>query len=244
MFQNDRNRLYSGRDDLESAELTLENYNTNIAKLIYKKYFQYKHSAPVGVLDFGAGTGFLTKKVQKYFGIEVVCVEIDPLLVIGLKNSFQVIENLNELENHVDLVFSSNVLEHIEDDISKLREIFDILCSDGLFITYLPARMKLFSDLDKKVGHFRRYEILELRSKLLQTGFEVLEIRNVDSLGYLASKALQIFGYKMRLGLGSRKSLSLYDKVVFPISALIDKLFFGKIPGKNILCVARKSLEL
>jgi predicted SAM-dependent methyltransferase len=55
------------------------------------------------------------------------------------------------------MIYSSNVLEHIEDDSRALNEMFAKLQINGKLAIYVPAFMFLFSDLDIKAGHFRRY---------------------------------------------------------------------------------------
>jgi hypothetical protein len=46
-------------------------------------------------------------------------------------------------------------------------------------------------------------------------------------------------GYKGKVGIGSKKSLVIYDKFVYPISKILDKLFFKKIIGKNLFLFAK-----
>lgn len=241
MFQNNLNNEYSGYEDLVNAENSLERYNKHIANYIYKLYYQVNFSKPNTIVDFGAGTGFLTNKIKSLFGQNILCIEIDPKLTKKLEKNFKVFSKLESIDSTVDLVFSSNVLEHIENDVATLQDIWNKLDKNGYLILYLPARMSLFSELDESVGHFRRYEISELRNKLESVKFEIISLRNVDCLGYLASKAIRIFGYKSKFGIGNKKSLEFYDKVIFPISIFLDFLSKGLIPGKNIICIARKT---
>ena len=57
----------------------------------------------------------------------------------------------------IDFVFSSNVLEHIKDDIEVLKAIRNKLSDNGELYLYLPAHMILMSRIDEVVGHYRRY---------------------------------------------------------------------------------------
>ena len=52
-----------------------------------------------------------------------------------------------------------HVLEHIEDDKNELNEVFKKLKSNGVLIIMVPQHQSLYSNLDKHVGHLRRYEI-------------------------------------------------------------------------------------
>ena len=52
-----------------------------------------------------------------------------------------------------------HVLEHIEDDKNELNEVFKKLKSNGVLIIMVPQHQSLYSNFDKYVGHFRRYEM-------------------------------------------------------------------------------------
>jgi hypothetical protein len=47
-----------------------------------------------------------------------------------------------------------------------------------------------------------------------------------------------VLGYKNKAGLGSPKSIVLYDKVIYPISKILDYLIFRKVIGKNLFLFA------
>ena len=100
--------------------------------------------------------------------------------------------------------------------------------------------MFLFSDLDRSVGHYRRYGKRNLMEKVESAGFKVLKCQYVDSLGFFASFLIKAFGWKATGNIGSSKSLKLYDSLIFPISRLIDRITMGKLFGKNLLLIAEK----
>ena len=114
-----------------------------------------------------------------------------------------------------------------------------LLTTEGILAVYVPALPFLFSQLDHKVGHFRRYTKRELESKLLNSGYEVEKIEYVDSLGVLAALLTKAIGYKNQAGLGSTRSLLIYDKVIFPISKVLDQMFMKHVLGKNLFVRAR-----
>lgn len=70
-----------------------------------------------------------------------------------------------------DLIVSTDVLEHIEDDEAALRNIRSMLEPGGRFVFHLPFSMKYWSAHDESVGHFRRYDAADLRRKLDVAGF-------------------------------------------------------------------------
>ena len=132
------------------------------------------------------------------FDIEPVCVEVDKQNKNYLcgDRGFQTFDELSQCSKDVDLVFSSNVLEHIEDDIAVLRAMSTQIKKDGKIFLYLPAKMRLWSELDEEVGHYRRYEYSELKYKCRKAGLNIEVINFADSIGFFATFALKIFGYK------------------------------------------------
>jgi len=57
-------------------------------------------------------------------------------------------------------------------------------------------------------------------------------------LGVPAMLSLKLFGYKGKSGLGSKKSYIIYDRIIYPISMLLDLLFMKRLIGKNLLLIA------
>ena len=62
--------------------------------------------------------------------------------------------------------------------------------------------MFLWSPLDEMVGHYRRYEIAELRSKCKEVGLHIKALHYADSVGFFASLAMKIIGYDKEHGIG------------------------------------------
>lgn len=71
-----------------------------------------------------------------------------------------------------NLVTAFDVLEHIKDNEMALREWGRVLQSNGYLFISVPAYQWLFSNRDRKLGHYRRYSLYNLQQMLWQTGFE------------------------------------------------------------------------
>lgn len=67
----------------------------------------------------------------------------------------------------VDLSYSLDVLEHIEDDRQAIRGTYRVLKPRSLLVVYVPAMPCHYSSMDEKVQHFRRYMRKELSNKLI-----------------------------------------------------------------------------
>jgi hypothetical protein len=225
------NTSYNCHDELISIEKNLLNYNLHIVQKI-SKYLKPGEKN----LDFGAGIGILAKLFNRKFNIE--CLEIDE------SNRKKILKNksyakLSDTQEKYDVIYSSNVLEHIEDDLLIMKKIRGRLSSKGLMILYLPAHAFLYSMMDLSLGHFRRYDKKRLVSDLKGLKFKVIKVRYVDSLGFFVALAMK-YQKADRKMLSNKNLMVFYDTFVTPVSIFMDRLFFSNIFGKNIFVVAQK----
>lgn len=128
-----------------------------------------------------------------------------------------------------------NVLEHIEDDAAEIVRARETLGPKGHLLVFVPALPWLFSELDKNVGHFRRYLKNDLVRVVEQCGFCVLKARYFDIAGVLPWYVNFVL-LKNSIGGGG---VALYDKLVVPAMRVVEGLRQPPI-GKNILLVARR----
>jgi len=61
-----------------------------------------------------------------------------------------------------DFVSALDVLEHLKDDRVAVSEMSRILKNSGIIVITVPHRMKYFTNQDRLIGHYRRYEVNEL----------------------------------------------------------------------------------
>jgi SAM-dependent methyltransferase len=76
-------------------------------------------------------------------------------------------------------VICSEVLEHLPDDRSALREIASVMSPRGSLILTFPHRRSYFACDDRFVNHFRRYELDEMEANLTEAGLKTVEIKKV-----------------------------------------------------------------
>ena len=76
-------------------------------------------------------------------------------------------------------VICSEVLEHLPDDLSALREIASVMKPGGSLILTFPHRRSYFAGDDRFVNHFRRYELAEMVTNLAAAGLKTVEIQKV-----------------------------------------------------------------
>ncbi|HOU54195.1 MAG TPA: class I SAM-dependent methyltransferase [Myxococcota bacterium] len=81
-----------------------------------------------------------------------------------------------------DGVMAMDVLEHIEDDRSALREIRRVLRPGGPFLASVPCHPWLFSTHDRALQHLRRYRRREFLERLAEAGFSPDRVSWTNSL--------------------------------------------------------------
>ena len=223
---------YPGTDVLETLERAT-NYNSLLLDLILESSADFKR-----MLDFGAGIGTFAKLLRNR-GVDVVCVEPDALLANGLvRDGFLTFSDLNEVpDESFDFIFTLNVLEHVEDDWASFRRLASKVAKGGRLLIYVPAFQILWTSLDERVKHYRRYRRVGLERLARSAGLSVCKTRYVDSLGFFAALGFRVFGNKN--GHLSPRAVSLYDRCIVPPSRLLD-LLAGRLFGKNVYLIASK----
>jgi SAM-dependent methyltransferase len=78
-----------------------------------------------------------------------------------------------ELGSGFDSIVCLNVLEHVEDDARALRHLHDLLAPNGRLVLIVPALQSLYGEIDRAIGHYRRYERADLVEKLRAAGFSI-----------------------------------------------------------------------
>src|SRR5580658_1533608 len=121
------------------------------------------------VLETGAGIGNLTRilcpRRERY-----IAGDIDAEYLARLRARFQHRPKMEvrhcdlsnpadfeALAGAVDSVVCLNVLEHVEDEMAGLRNIYTALRPGGRAIVLVPHDQEIFGSLDTALGHFRRY---------------------------------------------------------------------------------------
>lgn len=219
---------YTGVPLLESLECAV-NYNGHIADIVAQSF------STKNVVDYGAGTGTFARLLQKR-DFNVTCVEPDVHLNQQLQQSgFKTQTQLAHLTPPIEGLYSINVLEHIYDDVAAVAEMHQRLAPHGTVVIYVPAFNHLYSSVDKKIGHHRRYTLRTLSA--LFKDFKILRLEYVDSVGYFAGLAFKhLFPNSETV---SEKSIQLFDTYAFPLSKILDKTTH-QLFGKNVLLVAQK----
>jgi len=141
------------------------------------------------LLDAGCGTGGLLRRLhEKHPELELTGVDLSPLAceLARERTTAHIVEaSLTDLpldDATFATVVSADVLYHIEDDATALRELYRVLKSGGRLVVNVPAYPWLWSYHDKAVHAQRRYGRRELTCKLRDAGFLVTELTHWNML--------------------------------------------------------------
>jgi SAM-dependent methyltransferase len=142
-------------------------------------------------------------------------------------------------------VTAFDVIEHIEDDLAALGEVFRVLRPGGLFVATVPAYQFMWSRHDVANHHFRRYRCRGLRRVLTGAGLCIVKLSYYNMLlfpAFLARVGL------IRLGRGQLPASDLVE-VAAPVNGALKRVMFGEshlirwfnLPlGASLICVARR----
>ncbi len=206
------------------------NYNKFLTDLVIKHARRSD-----AILDFGAGIGTFASWMTDR-GYAVSCVETDPDQANVIADTGLAVrpEIADFPDNSFDYIYTLNVLEHIEQDVEVLSEFKRVLKPNGKIFIYVPAMTVLYSSMDEKVGHHRRYSRQSLSELGHKAGFRVSNCLYADSLGFPATLLFKLSNNTS--GDLNPRMLVLYDRLIFPLSRLCD-VFTSRLFGKNVYCV-------
>ncbi len=193
------------------------------------------------VLEVGAGCGSFTRD---YFNsnLNITLTETDQKNYEDLKKFFYKKNNVTisnnkifDIDKKFDTILYLHVLEHIEEDRKELENAYEKLKKGGRLIIMVPKHQKLYSNFDKAIGHFRRYELDFFEKNLINLERKLLI--SLDSVGYILYFLNKIF-FKNET-FPSYLKIFIWDKIFTPFTILLD-FFTNYRFGKCIVAVYKK----
>jgi SAM-dependent methyltransferase len=213
-----------------------------------RKYRQYQYDLIepfVGrsILEIGSGLGDFSSQFSDRIDYLAVS-DSDPYCIDQLRASYSGRSDVDVLEvelpgeikisRNVDTVILMNVLEHIQDDVTALRNLADCVEAGGRLIIWVPGYQRLYGDFDRQVGHCRRYSPATLRSAVEAAGLRPQLCRPVNFLGGIA---WWLAVRRLRVGHANTRLVALYDTLVVPATRALERVFHPPF-GQSVLCVA------
>lgn len=137
-------------------------------------------SRPIEVLEIGCGIGGVIGALRQLGNLRLTGSEI---YIQGLKYARKKMPDVDFIQldatdipfrDAFDVVGAFDVIEHIDQDEFVMRQVWQALRPDGLFIVTVPQYQWMWGRLDTLVHHKRRYSRRELTDKLRRAGFDVI----------------------------------------------------------------------
>jgi glycosyltransferase involved in cell wall biosynthesis len=196
------------------------------------------------VLEIGAGTGNLTLQLiprKLYYASDINpnyltylqnLIPDHPYLRVGYTDGEK--HESYPADQRFDTVICLNVVEHLENDLGALKNIFDALEEGGRAIVLVPHGPGLYGTLDKVLGHYRRYTKQQFRELAARAGFQ---LENMLSFNHFGSPAWWLNGRLLRrttFGLWQIKALNFLTPMVRKIDDFLP------LPPLSIIAILRK----
>ncbi|MBV9242642.1 MAG: class I SAM-dependent methyltransferase, partial [Acidobacteria bacterium] len=108
------------------------------------------------ILDVGCGTGANIEMLSQYGEAEGVDVSDDALEFCrrkGLKAQKGLAETLPYEDDTFDITTALDVIEHLDDDVAGLKEMYRVTRSGGYSLIFVPAFMWLWGVQDDISNH-------------------------------------------------------------------------------------------
>lgn len=207
------------------------------------------------ILEIGAGTGQLAQFLMRTHAYDkYVAIEPSPHFFASLREvatntqNFEVLQATapelpKSYDGAFDTVFSIHVMEHIEDDAAFLRECIRLTRPGGHVVVLVPALQFLYSPLDEKIGHFRRYEKAMLTNLAAKLGMELVVNRYDNLIGVLGwwwlCKVRGIDYHTIDNKRSFTTHVAMFTKYVLPIVSAVERHVAPPL-GLNLTSVLRK----
>ena len=223
----------------ETAHLHIdENHPIDLAsrELCIKLLKKYDLSEKKIILEIGCSSGNLIKNIidlKKYYYIGSDAIknhihklskkyENIPFIIFDLlKNPFQT--------GIFDVVIMLNVLEHIKDDDKALIEVNKILNNQGILIIEVPSGKFLYDEYDRKLLHYRRYNMREIEKKLIKAGFKIEKKTHLGFIVFPLFIIIKLFNKffkdKNIVVKQATTSNNIFLKILFSIERKLRKLY-------------------
>jgi SAM-dependent methyltransferase len=203
------------------------------------------------IIEIGSGIGNFTGALLSTGPAKLVVTDTSPEYLLRLRDRLNdaatigtEVWDLNDapkpsLREFGDTAVCLNVVEHIADDVGAMRNIRATLVPGGRMVVLVPAQRRLYGSLDERLGHYRRYEKVELEEKVSKAGFELETSISMNALG--------VIGWFINCRVLKRQTMPVGQVKTFeslvPLARLIDEWAIPVFGGLSLICVARRPFE-
>lgn len=168
----------------EKDYLILKNelFNYKFRKYMIKKSYEKFGTKGKKFADVGCGISPVTPDIKKTILIDLDTNAINYLKSKGYNAIKGGVEKVPMPKESIDVLFSSEVLEHVENYKLAIKQFRKVIKRDGLLIITVPTHMKYWAFDDEYVAHLRRFDPQKLSKEIRESGFKILEVKPIGSL--------------------------------------------------------------
>jgi SAM-dependent methyltransferase len=147
--------------------------------------------------------------------------------------------------NSIGLILALDVLEHLDEDLIGIKEVYRTLKPGGKVIFTAPAFRFLWGIQDEVGMHKRRYLKKELNRKVKDQGFRVLKSSYFNFFLFFpiffARRLIHLSGLKVESeNKINSPIINSFLKTIFSLESYVLRCFSFPF-GVSIFCIARKS---
>ncbi|HTL59599.1 MAG TPA: class I SAM-dependent methyltransferase [Candidatus Limnocylindrales bacterium] len=223
-----------------------------MARAVNYRRWQFKVIAPYvrgKVLEVGGGIGNFTPDLAAC-AESVVSLEPNAFCHRQLVEKTKSLSNVKvynvtaeELDHKVptdylaDTVVCMNVLEHIQDDVAAVTLFTKRLKAGGNLVLLIPAAPWAFGEIDKRLGHYRRYSKKSASILIRNAGLTISKLRYFNFIGVWG------WWWNARFARSTSQSdlqIRIFDGYIVPWLSRLEALVPPWI-GQSLLVAARKN---
>lgn len=196
------------------------------------------------VLEIGCGIGTYTKMIAP-LAESVVAIDIEPTFVARARSVTSDLPNVEirlvdfadmVAEEGFDTIVVLDVVEHLSDELTAIEKMFSLLEPGGCLVVKVPAIPFLFGEMDRAVGHFRRYTRTSLSASMRRGGLSPRRVEYMNVPGILP----WWFNGRVRARSNPENvQIGLFNQLV-PFFRSVEKLIRPPI-GLSLIAIGEKS---
>jgi SAM-dependent methyltransferase len=199
------------------------------------------------VLDVGCGTGGNAELLRPYaplIGIDRSVPAARGSLALGYQST--VISDGHRLpfpDGSFPVVTCFDVLEHLQDDVTAITEMWRVCQPGGLVLASVPAFQWLWSSHDVALGHQRRYTRKQVEELFTGPGLRLRRLTYCLLGTFMPAAAVRTVQRALRLGRPVPSEGAVTDVDGFPLPKPLNDLLAGLL-SQEARWVARRNLPV